>query len=1505
MVYIISSGITSDGIILENDSMIISSGGTANSTTVNSWRYIIVSSGGTANGTTVNSWGNINVSSGGIANSTTVNSRGSMYVCGTANSTTVDLDGWLVVDSGGIANSTTVDQGNMYVYSGGTADSIVVKSWSNMYVYSGGTATNIVWTPCEGQVNIDDGAFATFASTYSGVYYGSSCRMLSNTVEMDSITLNRSEELRVMSGGTANDTTVNGNMYVSNGGIANSTTVNSMGSMYVFNGGTANSTIVNNNGRLVVYSGGTADNTTVNYMGSMYVSSGGTATNIVWTPCEGQVYIDAGAFATFASAYSGVYYGSNHRMLSHTVEMDSKTLGSSGEMYVMSGGTANTIDIYYSGTMNIFSGGLANCVNIAVWGAANVLSGGTANFATIYSGGALNISSGGTANFATIYSVGILNISSGALANSATVFSRGSARVLSGGTANDANADLNGSWYIYSGGTANNIIENGGLVEIEDGANVTFAPHSFSGFTISRAFATVHAGTTATDIAIGSGASMLVYSGGMATDIREDGGYLEIEDGAIVTFQSNTFSNVLLDWDESATVHSGTTAFNTTIGGGDPGCMMVVFSGGLAEGTIIRGGELKVYSGGSAGHTTLDGGIFNVMGATVIGVTHSYGVINISEGGFVDDIVLRGAYAPHDFGEDTITIWQMPIVNVSSGGTATGVKGMEGRIFVSSGGVVSGVEIGATYYSVTHTSGSGYYSRYEDEDTDDGTQVWVYNPGIHLSAGGKLTGRMTFSSGAKVYAESGSILDFDLTGTTAGATALVSDLSVVEGAPTYTLTVAGTQQNGLYRLADGLGSANTFDDGITALTVSGDQIGVLSVGQTFVSGGAEYLLTIADGSLTLSITQVVVPDKPVISVDVTTPTTGTVTVTAEFSGNSVTRQYSLDGETWIEYTGGIRFTENGAVSFRGLNVVGTPSEVATYEVKNIDHTPPEKPVAGADVTTPTNADVLVTATFGEDAVVREYSLDGENWCPYPGGIMFTSNRKAYFRSFDAAGNASEVAEYQVTNIDRTAPDKPVITVDVTEPTAQSVTVSAAFSDDTAVREYSFDGKEWLAYTQGVVCEGNETVSFRGTDAAGNVSQVALYAVQNIDATAPTDPTGLDAIVSGRKVALVWNAASDESSGVKEYVVTYSLNGQEITARTGSSNYVLTDAEFGSYTWSVQAVDFAGNESAVVAGEAFAVSQSQQSGPEPEPEVFSSAKGDVDGNGVSDVLFRWTGGDNQIGFWMNGRTQWQGQGRAHSSEWTVLGAHDMNADGKADVVMIGRASIVDMNGTYIGYYSGGVDTDDNWHTVGFLPDQGPSNAAWKNAVGNLTGAANANSVVWYSSNLYVVGVWTDGTDDWTVVSRDFGGADWTLVGCGDFDGDGKDSVVMSGANGAYFYTADLDGTVASMGAANWSGWDACAIGDFAGDGRDDMVLFHKQYGAIVMLADGCIDSYVSLGQLDPNDWFVVGAGDYDGDAKDDLLVRQNSTGMLGYYSAGDMAQWNTLGYGVDMSWTVIA
>ena len=305
--------------------------------------------------------------------------------------------------------------------------------------------------------------------------------------------------------------------------------------------------------------------------------------------------------------------------------------------------------------------------------------------------------------------------------------------------------------------------------------------------------------------------------------------------------------------------------------------------------------------------------------------------------------------------------------------------------------------------------------------------------------------------------------------------------------------------------------------------------------------------------------------------------------------------------------------------------------------------------------------------------------------------------------------------------------------------------------------------------------------------------------------------------------------------------------------------------------------------------------------EPEPTAFA-AKSDVDGNSISDVMFQYTGGDYQLGFWMNGTNEWKGNGLQHPAEWEVLGAYDMNSNGKADAVLFGNVtSEAGVHGAYIGYYADSDDFDSNWVNIGYLTNE--DNIDWKNKVGNLTGNSGKNSIVWYTYELGALGVWTDGTESWVSMCSGFD-ATWTLIGCGDFDGDGKDAVVMAHNSGEEYHAIDIAGMWTNLGASD-SGWEVRAIGDFKGDGKDDIVAFHNETGIVAMWGDGNIANWSQLGQLDASDWFVVGTGDYDADAKDDLLVRQKSTGMLGYYASGDMANWNTLGYGVDMSWTVIA
>ena len=207
--------------------------------------------------------------------------------------------------------------------------------------------------------------------------------------------------------------------------------------------------------------------------------------------------------------------------------------------------------------------------------------------------------------------------------------------------------------------------------------------------------------------------------------------------------------------------------------------------------------------------------------------------------------------------------------------------------------------------------------------------------------------------------------------------------------------------------------------------------------------------------------------------------------------------------------------------------------------------------------------------------------------------------------------------------------------------------------------------------------------------------------------------------------------------------------------------------------------------------------------------------------------------------------------------------------------------------------------ETWENISYLTNS--DNINWNIKIGNVTGNAAKNSIVWHAAELGVLGVWTDGTDNWISLATGFD-SNWKMIGTGDFGGNSRDEILFQ--NGSSFYTTDIDGNFRVLGGLG-EGWSVKAIGDFQGDHKEDIILEHEATGLCARLENGLASQYLILGQLDTSDWFICGAGDYDGDGKDDLLVRQHSTGMLGYYSGGDFSKWNEMGRGVDMNWAVIA
>ena len=307
-----------------------------------------------------------------------------------------------------------------------------------------------------------------------------------------------------------------------------------------------------------------------------------------------------------------------------------------------------------------------------------------------------------------------------------------------------------------------------------------------------------------------------------------------------------------------------------------------------------------------------------------------------------------------------------------------------------------------------------------------------------------------------------------------------------------------------------------------------------------------------------------------VKADITKLTNRNVTVSATFNEDTVTGQYSLDQSQWYTYKGSVTVTQNGKVYFRGLALGGAPSAVVTYSVTNIDKTAPEKPVASASTTSPTNQDVTVTAQYSSDSAVKQYSRDGSQWLDYGGGVVLSQNGTLYFRAADAAGNVSGITKYSVTNIDKKAPAAPMVKASTAALTNQNVTVTAAFSLDSAKKQYSLDNEAWQNYSGALTATENASYYFRAIDAAGNISNVTEYTVTNIDKTAPDAPTVKAGTTAMTNKDVTVTATFSKDSAQKQY------STDDKTWKTYSK--VLTATKNATYYF--RGIDAAGNVSSV-------------------------------------------------------------------------------------------------------------------------------------------------------------------------------------------------------------------------------------------------------------------------------------------------------------------------------------
>ena len=133
--------------------------------------------------------------------------------------------------------------------------------------------------------------------------------------------------------------------------------------------------------------------------------------------------------------------------------------------------------------------------------------------------------------------------------------------------------------------------------------------------------------------------------------------------------------------------------------------------------------------------------------------------------------------------------------------------------------------------------------------------------------------------------------------------------------------------------------------------------------------------------------------------------------------------------------------------------------------------------------------------------------------------------------------------------------------------------------------------------------------------------------------------------------------------------------------------------------------------------------------------------------------------------------------------------------------------------------------------------------------------------------------------------------YDFLGTGDFDGDGKDEILIRRREdyGVWFYY-DVEGTRATLrrdsGATQNLAWDFAGIGDFNGDGRDDILIRHSEFLNWIYYEMNGTAARAVLRRpgITRNPLFIFHAvADITGDGRDDVMLRNTKSREWIYYA----------------------
>jgi autotransporter passenger strand-loop-strand repeat protein len=692
-----AGGVISSAQVNSGGTVTVSSGGVDIADVINSGGVEIVVSGAIASQTVVGSGGTeileagaiasgVVVSNGGLVELGTNVSSGQTMTAGPVASTTVE--GGLTILAGGqtgLANGAVVMSGGVLSYTGG-------RIVSGLNVQSGGrvigpvefvgssmmsgsvSGASIGDSTSSGMLQLWPWASANGVIVTGGELLVDAFAVANNTVLMPTTTyLNEADVYGAANGtsvgsgamqfvesnGRASGTVLSfgGVQIVGTGGGSVSATVVSSGGFQIDEAGVDSGTIVSSGGNEVLLSGAIVSGVTVSAGGAVYfeqlVSAG---QHYQARAVTGQTVVSGVTLKT--GAYEDVIAGVDSGGI--------LTLGAGAASFglaVVAGGVVSgpgTVLGPINGVAGLITG--VTVGEAAYYSDVVIEAGGSASGVTVVNG-LMVVQASATAVGAQVDSGSMLTVSSGGLASGGQVNSGGMLGVL--GAAVGATIENGGSaWVEYTGVVSATLV--GGVVAVLSGG------HLYGETVGSGGTEWIGVGGSASGTQVDSGGAVVVLSGGSATNIT-------VSSGGTYGYQ------VVVSGGQSISAPTRVVSGATVMGG------VTLLSGaqeGFADAVVLSGGTLSVSSGQRVYSPLIS------AGGTLLGPGEVYGSTYVA-----------GAVSGVTFGEAA----SGGILEVQSGGTASGVGVRNGDLLIDSGaaalgGVISG---GGSATVLSHGSASG------------------------------------------------------------------------------------------------------------------------------------------------------------------------------------------------------------------------------------------------------------------------------------------------------------------------------------------------------------------------------------------------------------------------------------------------------------------------------------------------------------------------------------------------------------------------------------------------------------------------------------------------------------------------------------------------------------------------------------------------------------------------------------------------------------------------------